>query len=623
MYTVTTHAASDLTYYMEPSTKSALFSGDEFDIAIKLKSQTQNKILTTGFALTYNANILEVVSSQITPGESFTQTVENTIDSGSIKFTSGNASFVDIFPASDVTVATIPFKVKNTATSQITQLVFSNDTSLTTVLADDGETELLNSIESFDVIISKININITPTTASLNQGDTQEFTLSLSNPDKKDIITAEAKIIYDQLIFEPTSDTIDTTNTNFDFVIDKDVKNGFILFSGGAKGTEPANSESIILGKLSLKVKDNAPDTVYKLAFDKDSTNVYIKNDVSNNMIAKYSDGEYTIGNVAALDTTAPIVTANPGNGNYNEAINVTLTTNETATIFYALNNTEAKENFTTYSSPIAITQTTDLRYYAKDTAGNESQITTQSYFVGKNYTLSIVSTKDIVNAGEKVVLTATLNDLEGNPIANKTLLFTATSGESITKTTNTNGKAEIDFVLENTDTDVNVSLQDDATIKDTITLKVNLESISTVTIISDQIDNTQDDVVNVTIKNANGNPVANTSVKLTTSGKTYTGTTNTNGIAQITIPANDLSAATYSFIAEAGGIQSSAKSIVVIGNNSENSSSSSPNTVNQSRPGGGYTPNTPTSGPKETALIFLIVSSFIAWKINTTKEQL
>jgi len=610
-----TYAASDLTYYLQTSHTGAVSPDEEFDVEVYLKSQTTNKIVTAGFGIVYNPNFLEVTSSSITASTDFPQIVDNEASNGSVKFTGGNSNFININSSTPILIATIPFRVKSTTTSDITSLEFVNDSS-TTVIADDGETELLNSIEALDIVISKIEVQITPATKDFSQGDEQEFSLAIYNPEEKDIITAEVKIPYDESIFESVSDKMDITETDFDFVIDQDVKNGYVLFSAGVKGTEPANTTSINIGKFTLKIKDNAPDISANLSFDKTNTNIYMKNDPTHNMLSKYVDGSYQIGTGGSEnDTTAPTVTVNPTGGTLTTTTNITLAADEPATIYFSTNNAEAKENFLEYQNPISISTTTDLRYYAKDNANNESQMVTQSYVFGSQYELTLISTKDNANPGETVTLTATLNDSDGNPLSGKQITFQSTQGtlSSTNQTTNTNGKVEVQLTVENSDTSLTASLSDDNTITKTLTISVDSNAISSVTIITDQIDNSTNSTVNITVQNAGGNPVASTSVTLTTTGKTYTGTTNTNGIAEITIPANDLSSATYTFTASAGGINSTEKSIVVTGSTNSNSS-----TGTESRPGGGYTPSsTPSSGPEHIILLFLALSGFLVWKLE------
>jgi hypothetical protein len=82
------------------------------------------------------------------------------------------------------------------------------------------------------------------------------------------------------------------------------------------------------------------------------------------------------------LDTTAPTVTVSPAAGTYNANQSVTLTANETATIYYTLDGSTPTTSSTVYSGPISIAATTTIKYIAMDTAGNSSAVQSISYTI-------------------------------------------------------------------------------------------------------------------------------------------------------------------------------------------------------------------------------------------------
>ena len=80
------------------------------------------------------------------------------------------------------------------------------------------------------------------------------------------------------------------------------------------------------------------------------------------------------------LDTVLPETLANPSGGTYGTVRSVTLTANETATIYYTLDGTEPTTSSSVYGTPIPVTSSLTLKYFAKDLAGNAETIKSQVY---------------------------------------------------------------------------------------------------------------------------------------------------------------------------------------------------------------------------------------------------
>lgn len=143
-------------------------------------------------------------------------------------------------------------------------------------------------------------------------------------------------------------------------------------------------------------------------------------------------DGSYTLyawaadaaGNVSlpvsqtvVIDRIAPVTTANPAGGTQTVPINVTLTANEPATIYYTTNGaapTTSSASFTdsvgnVAKGPIAISTTTTLQYFARDLAGNNGTIQTQVYSYGTPTTTSLaISGQPATYTGAASALTMT-----------------------------------------------------------------------------------------------------------------------------------------------------------------------------------------------------------------------
>lgn len=129
-------------------------------------------------------------------------------------------------------------------------------------------------------------------------------------------------------------------------------------------GSSPTTSSSVYSSPISVSTT---------------TTLKYFAKDTSGNSSTEQSL-IYTI-NIPA-DTTAPTVTASVLTGTYATVQTVTLTANETATIYYTLDGTTPTTLSTVYSTPITISSTKTLKYFAKDTAGNSSAVQTQTYTI-------------------------------------------------------------------------------------------------------------------------------------------------------------------------------------------------------------------------------------------------
>ena len=84
----------------------------------------------------------------------------------------------------------------------------------------------------------------------------------------------------------------------------------------------------------------------------------------------------------STADTTAPVTTVSPAGGSYTSAQTVKLTVNETATIYYTTNGSTPTTSSAVYSAPLTISATTTLKYFARDTAGNNEAVKTAIYTI-------------------------------------------------------------------------------------------------------------------------------------------------------------------------------------------------------------------------------------------------
>ena len=83
-----------------------------------------------------------------------------------------------------------------------------------------------------------------------------------------------------------------------------------------------------------------------------------------------------------AFDTTSPTTLASPAGGTYYSVQTVSLSTSEPATIYYTVDGSVPTTNSAAYGSPLNISSTTTLKYFARDAAGNSENIRTEVYTI-------------------------------------------------------------------------------------------------------------------------------------------------------------------------------------------------------------------------------------------------
>ncbi|HTX61092.1 MAG TPA: chitobiase/beta-hexosaminidase C-terminal domain-containing protein [Methanobacterium sp.] len=94
-------------------------------------------------------------------------------------------------------------------------------------------------------------------------------------------------------------------------------------------------------------------------------------------------DGQPVLASVV-VDVKAPTVTANPEEGVYNTSKSVSLKMNEAGTIFYTLNGSTPTTSSSKYTTPLLISSSMTLKFFARDLAGNKSKIYTKTYTIDK-----------------------------------------------------------------------------------------------------------------------------------------------------------------------------------------------------------------------------------------------
>jgi hypothetical protein len=172
---------------------------------------------------------------------------------------------------------------------------------------------------------------------------------------------------------------------------------------------------------VSVTLTPNETATVYYttdgLTPDTGSTVYASAIDISENTTLMFF-GVDTAGNEEAVktkvyvfadpDETPPITMADPAGGTYASAVSVTLTPNETATVYYTTDGSTPDTGSTVYESPISISENTTLKFFGKDTAGNVEDVKTEEeeYVITAGDPPSITSiTPDSADPGTEVTI--------------------------------------------------------------------------------------------------------------------------------------------------------------------------------------------------------------------------
>ena len=158
--------------------------------------------------------------------------------------------------------------------------------------------------------------------------------------------------------------------------------------------------------------------------------------DVAGNALS--SEKTWTFSTGPAPDTTAPTVTADPKGGSYDKEQSIKLTSQDSdlATIYYTIDGSDPTTRSNIYSTPIAISTTTTLKFFGVDAAGNQGQTQTETYTITTGnpgtspppvptnlaYTGGNAATHDVTVTGDaqpgsKIQLYASGGAAIGNPV--------------------------------------------------------------------------------------------------------------------------------------------------------------------------------------------------------------
>ena len=188
------------------------------------------------------------------------------------------------------------------------------------------------------------------------------------------------------------------------YTIDTTPPTGTITINSGAASTNSTNvtltlSCSDAQGCSQMQFSNDnvtysssetyATTRAWSLAAGDGTKTVYVKfKDTAGNWSTAFS-------NTILLDATAPTTSVSPVGGTYNSAQSVTLTCNGGTgsgcdKIYYTTDGTTPTISSSIYSSPINISVTTTLKFFAKDLAGNSEAVKNQTYTISTALTVTV-----------------------------------------------------------------------------------------------------------------------------------------------------------------------------------------------------------------------------------------
>ncbi len=103
---------------------------------------------------------------------------------------------------------------------------------------------------------------------------------------------------------------------------------------------------------------------------------VYAVIDDGNSSTAAYAVG------ALSFDRTAPVITPSLGGGVYELPQTVSLLADETANLFFTIDDAALEQDFTPYTAPVLIDADVNFRFYGEDPAGNRSSVYSESFVI-------------------------------------------------------------------------------------------------------------------------------------------------------------------------------------------------------------------------------------------------
>lgn len=107
----------------------------------------------------------------------------------------------------------------------------------------------------------------------------------------------------------------------------------------------------------------------------------------------------------ALLDETPPTLTLSPPGGDFNESVEVTVTSDEEAHIYCTLDGTKPTEKDILYTEPFLIKESTKIKCFAVDEIGNRSQVYEEFYSIAGSIEIEFTGDPEVLPAAGNATL--------------------------------------------------------------------------------------------------------------------------------------------------------------------------------------------------------------------------
>lgn len=258
---------------------------------------------------------------------------------------------------------------------------FSGTTGMTKTYTEDMVGFSLNNESTSDMsfVINGITVPVKAGVVFDDYFEPFKSVAITANGQFQALVKGKSGAVSGPVVTPPTDTTPPNEVTN---LASSSVTTNSALISWTASNSTDVASYEIYNGATLITSLTGTSYTITGLASSTAYTLTVKSKDNSGNMSAGATVSFTTTAASGGSDTTPPTITASPNGGTFTSGQSVALSSNETATIYYTTNGSNPTTSSSIYSSPIVVNQTTTLKFFGRDSAGNSSAVQTITFTI-------------------------------------------------------------------------------------------------------------------------------------------------------------------------------------------------------------------------------------------------